>query len=318
MFRYSFRQTVAILFSLSGLLLAPMGCDQQPSTSESAEGKRIVTVSPAITQMIVDLERADLIVGVMQHDPIRERRDVAVVGDLYNLDYEKLLFLRPTHIFLQQTRDGVPQKLRELADRHDWKVLTYRIDTIADVQEALWDPDAVDPTRSVGGAIGYPMAAQVLSQELSNQLRMLAELTLTEPTVRTLLLIGRQPPTAAGPGTFLDEMLSFAGGANVLDESAGMYPTLDREQLLRLEPDVVVIVNASTAGGAAGGAVATTQSAESLPDVGEARVVELRHPLALLPSTSMPTIAAELTKLLHPEISEEVDAVMEEASSDRP
>jgi iron complex transport system substrate-binding protein len=61
-----------------------------------------------------------------------------------------------------------------------------------------------------------------------------------------LFIIGRRPGTltdlvAVGPGSYINDLIEIAGGANVL-AIAGQpeYPRISMETVLRLDPDVIV------------------------------------------------------------------------------
>jgi iron complex transport system substrate-binding protein len=62
---------------------------------------------------------------------------------------------------------------------------------------------------------------------------------------RVLLVLGRSTDDfrriyAAGPGSLHDDLITYAGGRNVLDPGAVSYPALSVEGLLRLDPDVIL------------------------------------------------------------------------------
>jgi len=58
--------------------------------------------------------------------------------------------------------------------------------------------------------------------------------------VPTLICLDEMGTAAAGPLTFLDEILMIAGGKNVLDEKSPHWPSIDREKLNALAPVAVI------------------------------------------------------------------------------
>src|SRR5207244_11892714 len=58
--------------------------------------------------------------------------------------------------------------------------------------------------------------------------------------VPTLLAVGDSGQFLAGPGTYLDDLLKIAGGKNVAAALNNPYPSVDREQLLTLKPEVII------------------------------------------------------------------------------
>ena len=62
---------------------------------------------------------------------------------------------------------------------------------------------------------------------------------------RVLLIVARRPDEAsgllaAGPKSFLSELLKRAGGQNVLAEARLAYVEVNEESLIRLDPEVIL------------------------------------------------------------------------------
>jgi iron complex transport system substrate-binding protein len=60
------------------------------------------------------------------------------------------------------------------------------------------------------------------------------------PQPRVLLLYGVTPIVGAGPGSFADEMLRLAGASNALPPGTAAYPTLSLEQVIALDPELLL------------------------------------------------------------------------------
>ena len=62
-----------------------------------------------------------------------------------------------------------------------------------------------------------------------------------------LIIVGRRTGTltdivAVGPGSYLHDIATLAGGANVLASTALEYPRISMETVISLAPDVIVDV----------------------------------------------------------------------------
>lgn len=278
-------------------LLGPfvlIGCPREgtPINSSDFSQPRIVSLSPAATQMLHDLGRLHYVVGVGEFDPT-ETRNARVVGDLYAIDYEVLLSLRPTDVLLQPGADGVPDRLRRLADRRGFTIHSFEIETLDDALDVL--------TTSVAEAIDDADRAAELAGRVRTQMRQLAALTAERDRPRILLAVGLSPyVTAAAPGTFLDDSLAVAGGRNALEEAAVLYPEIDHEQLLALDPDLIVYLSGRR----------FDVGSVSLPPPLDERLVVLQDPVTLLPSTSVPRITAKMLGILHPELAEQAHEIV--------
>ena len=141
--------TVSLLSVLAFATLVFIGCTDQESTERiERDGARIVSLSPALTQMVKDLGLGDKLVGVGMYDPAIDAGDLSDVGNLYQIHYERLLTLEPTIVLLQPERSaGVPNRLKQLSDRLGWEIGAFHIDTIEDALRVLHNEE--DPAGSV-------------------------------------------------------------------------------------------------------------------------------------------------------------------------
>ncbi len=298
-----FRCVARLLVAVA--VVMAVGCEQRPDSRQARAGSpRVISLSPALTQMVLDLGAGQSVVGVGRFDPLADR-GVPIVGDLNQYDYEKLVSLDPTVLLLQPPASGVPAKLQDLARGHGWRLRAYGIDTVADAKRALYSPRG----RGVGEAIGRRDAARALRERIEYQLAQISVLTLERrpPEVMLLVSVGSQV-TAAGRDTFLDELLTFAGGTNAV--TAGGYPTFDRERLVALDPNAVVITHTSDKPTPTGPPPLLADL--DIEAVRRGRVYWLADPQALLPSTTMPRIAGKLAKLLHPQLAQDIEAILAE------
>jgi iron complex transport system substrate-binding protein len=298
--------------SLTGLI----GCggESAPVSESDPDRPRIVSLTPAVTQMLLDLGREEQIVGVGQYDPAAPE-DRPIVGDALNIDYEKLLAVRPTHVFIQPEREiGVPDKLQRLAEQRGWTLGAFRIDRLKDITETLHAPGS--ESTSLGEALGAVEEARRLAERIGTRLDQLRAWTADRPAPKTLIVFRVEPLGAVGRNTFLHEMLTIAGGRNALEGES--YQTLDREKLLAMQPEAIVLM------------VSPEQLPEQRIEAWKGRMRELtilaaeeerihvvRDPLALLPSSAVPRIAAELARRLHPELGDRIDRMLADRDGPR-
>jgi ABC-type hemin transport system substrate-binding protein len=303
-----------------------IGCggDSGPvAPAAAAVQQRIVSFSPAMTQMIADLGCGERLVAVGAYDAVAPA-GTPVVGDLYRIDYEKLITLHPTDVVLQTTRQGTPARLTELAASQGWHVRQWPLETQADVLRALCDDldtdahdDSPDATRNtIGFMLDKPAAARALAQRIPYELDALARITAEEPAVVVVMLVGAAPLTAAGRRTLLGELLTVAGGVNALPDSQQRYPTIDRERLLDLRPAAVLLFRPRTDAAAKADAAAAPPADLALPESLHATVHVIDDPAALLPSSAMPRIAADVARKLHPKLRAKIDAALASSSAE--
>jgi ABC-type hemin transport system substrate-binding protein len=271
------------------VLAASLGaCSDQPSASGSPSQVRIVSLSPALTRTVVDLDPNLQVVGRTQYclsvDP-----SIPVVGDLIDLDYERIVRLNPTHVFVQPAGGRVDDHLAALAEQRGWRLASWQIDSIEDIRQVTEQLPAViyqNPARLAA----LRTRAGVLIDELDQGLE-------SDDTVhfsgRVLLVHGVDPVRVFGQGTYLSDVLLRLGAVNAAPASGWGQLTL--EDVAVLDPEGIVLVCTTCQDPIeALGPLATLDIAA----VREGRLAVLNTDDALLPSTAVIQVAAELRDIM--------------------
>jgi len=277
------------------------GCERKaaPSATASSAGPRVVAHSPAVGVIIRDLGRGDLLVGRHGHDMVLPKT-LPVVGSQEGFDYEALLSVRPTHVVTQWGSRQLPARFRELAATNGWQLLDTRLLSLADLRS---DTLAIDaflcrargvPAPSVEGAALIERMERAWSRRGEG----------FKDLGGVLLLVSASPPAAFGPGSCHQEILERIGGVPAITEG-NAYIELDAEKLLRIAPEVIVLVSPRGFGveeseetRARGVAKLEGVRGLAIPAVRSGRMVVIDDPLSQLPSTNMIGFAEELAGVL--------------------
>ena len=315
-------------FAVSMLMLAVAGCGGGEEGGDYRGEQRIVTLSPSLTQMLVDSGASDLLVGVGEHDAAAPP-GMPVVGHFVDVDTEKLLSLEPTHVMTVRTRQEPPRRLRNLAAAGRFELLVYpypyTIDAALEVlhnrsraESARTDGDTEDSGAggvysppSVGEVLGMPERAAALEMRVRRQLEAVGEVTAGRERLSVLMLIGTRSLMASGPGSVLDELLDYAGGRNAAAGASVSAPTYDREALTALAPEVIVLLLPHAPPLTENDPRLAELRGLPVPAVENGRIHLINDPLAVLPSTNMPAAAAALAKAIHPSLAGELDERLE-------
>lgn len=278
------------------LLPALAACEPAapPSTPASAT-PRIAVLSPALAASLTDLGLERFVVGRHAWD-LALSPDLPVVGDTVGggIDYESLLHVRPTHVFVQLGSSPPPQRLLDLAAHHRWSLLRL---------EPLSWPDVLDAAEQMAHAVGNegPARLEVLRERAR---RVLTPNPRRASVGAVLLLASLTPPSALGPGSVHHDLLTLLGGTPALTSGAP-YQTLDAEDLRALSPGAIVILS-PRARNLPPANLSTSQALESLgpafprdlPAITNLRIAHIDDPLALLPATTLLDTAQQLADLL--------------------
>jgi len=278
-------------------LLTLAGREAGPAPTGDIASVRVVSLSPAVTQWMSELGYADTLVGVGDGDALAPP-GMPSVGTFVDVDLERLTGLAPTAVLAATAFEKLPPALRSAAERNGFALSAWAYPaTIGDALAFGWRVGAALSEAERDAGRGGAAAASV-----HRRLEAVAGAVAGRPAVPALLLFSTQPLQACGVGTVHNELLSLAGGVNVLGPAAGSAPTLDRELLRGLAPEVVFVMRP----GAAPQRGRDDPRFEGLnglglPAVEAGRVVLLNHPAVLLPGPTMDTTAALFATALHPE-----------------
>lgn len=300
---------------LAVLLCAPVACEPQRSERGGIDGPmRVVSLSPALTQMVVDLKATGLLVAVAENDAAAPA-GLPTVGNFINIDREALLAASPTHVLMMTGKEGVPAHLASLARTQGFRLCAYAYpDSIVDVGNILCGPD-----DSVSAVLLRQMEGLELRETgFYLKLGRIDELVGERDRPRVLLVINLNPLMASGRQTVLNDVLLFMlKGDNAAEDLTGSAPILDREMLLQAAPDVVLLL---IPGEPPLRAVAEDPRLAifrglDIPAVTNDRIVLIDDPLVLLPSTSLVRVGIAMAKAIHPDVADRIAALAESADS---
>ncbi len=195
--------------------------------------RRIVSTAPNLTEMLFALGLGDRVVGVTdfcRYPPAALTREK--IGGYLNPNMEKILSLKPDLVLVPRTKSPLQQKMRGLGI----PILEIPNETIADALNAI---------TTIARSTGIPERGEDLRRRLEQDLSILRKSHEGRSPVRTLVVVAHSPDSlkdlyAAGPGTFLDELLEIAGGTNILHRGQILYPKISKESLVRLDPEAIL------------------------------------------------------------------------------
>ncbi len=192
---------------------------------------RVISLVPAATGILLAMGEGDRLVGRTDYDGDPAVDHLPSVGGGLHPSLELLTSLDP-HIVIRFEGDqdrATPSALERAGIPH----LAVRPDRLDDIFEMI---------ALLGDLLGVPGQAEALESELRGELAEVQDRIAGEPPVRTLFLLGGDPPWVAGPGTFLHELVEIAGGLNVLDEGeVPLYGPVSVEEVIRREVSILLI-----------------------------------------------------------------------------
>jgi iron complex transport system substrate-binding protein len=266
---------------------AAAACSRGGQSHVVGEARRVVSVTPATTEALFAVGAGELVVGRTRFcDYPPEAGRVPAVGGFVDLDLEAILERAPDlvvgasgpasgRLAAQLESRGIPSWFPELVS----------CDAILAMIEGLGD-------RTAHGEGGRSAVRQIRAA-LSSVDRALGD--LRRP--RVVLLLALAPAVAAGPRSFLDELLGRARAQNGVS-SGPAWQTVGLEELAELDPDLVLDATASP--GSPPGVDPAAPGWQSVRAVQEGRVVAVGDSRVLRPGPRVAEGLAILARAVHP------------------
>jgi iron complex transport system substrate-binding protein len=256
---------------------------------------RVVTLTPSATELVHAVGATDLLVGVDQYSSYPpEVRKLPKVGDFLSPSLEGIVALHPDIAVLDAVQERFVGKLNALGIR----VLTIPMQSFEDVTAGL---------RSVGDALGRGDAARAEVARLSASLAQAEERARTAAAGRTegrkprvLFIVDRRAGAlagmvAAGPGTYIDDLLRRAGADNALADAPVRYVNISAEEIIHRAPELILdAVHTEDAGRA----VHDWDVLASVPAVANGRVHVLGDPLFVTPGPRLDQAFSRLVDII--------------------
>lgn len=206
--------------------------DFQREVTIAKQPERIISLSPANTEILFVLGLGEEIVGVTNicdYPPYVEGKER--IGDYDNPSLEKIIELEPDLILASH---GNPDQVID-----DLVNLGYIVVGL--------NPKSVDEIAAsiliVGKITGRNSEAAKLAEEMNERIEAVVSRTgsLAENSKPRVLYVVWYPPLwTAGSETFIDELIQKAGGSNIAKDLTG-WPQMNRETVIERNPQVIIV-----------------------------------------------------------------------------
>lgn len=286
---FRFRTLAPAIAAAVGALVcacAPPRTEADPARAPS----RIVSLSPALTEILFALEIGDRVAGVTDFcDWPEAARSKPKVGGYANPSVEAILALGADLVVVSP---GPGNRDAALALRRSG----IRVEVIP--AETL--PETYAAIESLGALCGEPARGRLLAESTRARIEAVSARVAGAPRVRALFSVQADPIIAAGTGTLPSQLVEAAGGTNVV--AAERYPRLDVEAVLAAAPEVILQSRMDVAAPSGPAPeIAAWMRWNEIPAVRAGRVVLLDGATALRPGPRVGEAAETIARILHPD-----------------
>lgn len=192
--------------------------------------ERIISLAPSNTEILFALGLADRVVGVDDYSDFPpEAKGKERVGSFAKTSIEKVVSLGPDLILATEIhlKTVVPE-----LERRGLTVILLQPKRLEGV---------LDSIRLVGNVTGREREASSLAAELEGRIdRVASRVALARERPRVFFELSPELHSV-GPGSFVDDMLTKAGGENIASDSLTQWPQLSQEVLLLKDPQVILL-----------------------------------------------------------------------------
>lgn len=187
---------------------------------------RIVSLVPSLTELLIDLELHDQLVGRTRFCelPVQKIKDIQIIGGTKNPNIDKIKKINPD-IILANKEENRKEDIDELRD-----FTHVHLTDIQNVEEALAS------MHEIGKFFGKEKQAHNLCLTIEHELKDI-------PIVNSLnaaYFIWREPWMSVGGDTYINDVMRLWSLENIFSTES-RYPIISMDELSANEPDLVLL-----------------------------------------------------------------------------
>jgi iron complex transport system substrate-binding protein len=201
---------------------------------------RIVSIDPAITEILFALNLGDKIVGVTENcDYPEEAKKIEKVGS-GRADVNKITELKPDLVLanLEGQKSDISRLRRVMlppasaeAQPEPMKVFAVDPQSLRDIYNTI---------SVIGTVTNKEHSAYSLLQKMKRRVEWVEARAMKEKRLKAIVVVKKRPLTVAAEGTYLHDLLVASNFIDVSPKGKEMYPRMKRDEIERANPDVII------------------------------------------------------------------------------
>jgi len=245
---------------------------------------RVVSLAPNLTESIFAVGAGDRLVGVTTFCNYPEQaQEIAKIGDTMNPNMESIIALKPDVVFV-----STASQIENFTKTLEANGIAVYVTNPSDLSEVLTG------LVKLGELLGTTEQAGALFSDLkARQMKVVSKVGSEYPS-DVFVQISKEPLFTIGKQSFLNMVISFAGGNSVTGEIDSAYPKLSKETALALNPEVIILSDSDDNKEA-------NEAFKNSPAVKNGRVYKVNADLLSRPGPRLVDALEQIAKQLHPE-----------------
>ena len=195
-----------------------------------APARRVVSLAPHLTELLYAAGAGAHLAGALQHSDFPpEARRLPRVGSEAQIDLEALIALRPDLVVAWPNAGSTAMVERIAA----LGIPVFRSEPreLEDIARTL---------ETLGRLAGTEAAAAAAARAFRERAARLERAYASRPPVRVFYQVWNRPLVTVNGAHVISKVLRLCGGANVMADLPGLAPEIDRELVLRADPEAIV------------------------------------------------------------------------------
>ncbi len=204
--------------------------DRGRSVQLNQSAKRIVSLSPSITELVFEAGAGGKLVGVSRYsDYPGAARSIQDVGDSSNLDLERIVALKPDLVIAWRSGNAISdiEKLEKLG----LTVFATEAARLEDIPRLL---------RIAGKLAGTSMQAESAASAFEAALQQIRHSYGNHSKIKVFQLIWHQPLMTVNGHHVISDIIELCGGVNIFASSSSLTPVISAENLIEADPHVII------------------------------------------------------------------------------
>lgn len=290
-------RSLFFLFFLFGFALSALGLEVTDDVGRTVilprSAERVVSLTPANTEIVFALGAGEKLVGVTTYcNYPEEAQKKEKIGNIIEVDLEAVVRLQPDLVLAGSL---TPPEVVEKIEKLGYPVFVCDAKTIAQVIEDVKKVALLLGMDREGKALSETMERGV--EDIVNAISALSQ----KERPKVFHLIWHDPLWTAGKDTFIHEFIALAGGENVVSDLTG-YVTLDLEELLRRDPDIITVVSTHGGENLPYNFVLSDERLKSLKALQHGRVFAVDGDMVSRPGPRVVDALKTFAQIIHPEV----------------
>jgi iron complex transport system substrate-binding protein len=191
-------------------------------------GFKIVSISPAMTEILFAVGAGNDIVGVTTFcNYPEEAKGIYKIGDFSNPSIERIVGLKPDLVIV-----NLPEQMRikKQLEKLGITIFVSSPKSLNDIYKEIADIGRIVKKERVADSLIHYMKMNIEPSEHKRKKSVYIELS-------------PRPLVTIGAHSFLNEMLEMAGGKNIFSDLNKDYPVVSQEEVIKRNPEIIILLH---------------------------------------------------------------------------